>query len=397
MMSQELLTHNIDSIYPSADAFKQKLDSGKKLTFYIGIDPNIPHVHLGHAIVYKKLEQFRQLGHTVICLVGDFTARIGDPTDKSAARAKLTSEQVQQNAKQYQKQVAKVLNFDDTNNPAQLMFNSEWLGTLTFGDLIELAANFTLQQMIERDMFQVRIKENKPIYLHEFLYPLMQGYDSVAMDVDVEIGGTDQTFNMLIGRELVRVMKNKEKFVITCKFLMGLDGEKMSKSTGNYVALDDEPFEMYRKIMTIHDDLITHYYDMVFETPAERLDAIQQRIAGGENPMVVKKELAHDLVAWLHDEEKAITAAEQFQNLVQEDNMPEEVPTVRYAELEKNDLVTILYDNNLAASRSDARRLIEQDAVSINGKKITDTGFVLTAEQDTIIKVGKAKWLKMVV
>lgn len=396
-MSEHLLTHNIDSIYPSADAFKQKLTSGEKLTFYIGIDPNIPHVHLGHATVYKKLEQFRQLGHTVICLIGDFTARIGDPTDKSATRVRLTPEQVQHNAMQYQKQVAKVLDFDDPDNPAQLMFNSEWLGTLTFGDLIELAANFTLQQMIERDMFQQRLKEHKPIYLHEFFYPLMQGYDSVAMDVDVEVGGTDQTFNMLTGRELMRVLKNKEKFVITCKFLMGLDGEKMSKSTGNYIALDDEPFEVYRKAMTIHDDLITHYYDMVFEASAETLADIQKRLDSGENPMVVKKELAHDLVVLLYDEKKAQAAAAQFQNLVQEDNLPDKIPTITYAGLKKTDLVTILHDNNLAASRSDARRLIEQGAVSINGEKITDSAFVLIIQDDTIVKVGKAKWLKVVV
>ena len=233
-MSNHLLEKNIDSIYPSRDALEAKLKSDKQLKIYLGIDPTSPEIHIGNAIALWKLKEFQSAGHTVILLVGDFTGMVGDPSDKTATRKKLTREEVLTNAKTYKDQASKILNFSG-KNPARLEFNSAWLSKLTFEDIIELSANFTVQQMIERDMFQKRLEEKKPIGIHEFLYPLMQGYDSVAMDIDIELGGTDQAFNMLIGRTLMKIIKSKEKFVLTLPLLEGTDGRKMSKSYDNTI------------------------------------------------------------------------------------------------------------------------------------------------------------------
>lgn len=393
-----LLTHNIAAIYPNREEFEKKLVSGDTLTFYLGIDPNVPDVHLGHALVYKKLEEFRRLGHKVICLLGDFTARIGDPTDKSATRIRLTEEQVKQNAQAYKEQVSKVLNFDDSENPAELKFNSEWLEKLNFADLIEIAAYFTVQQMIERDMYQQRIKDNKPIYLHEFFYPLMQGYDSVAMDVDVEIGGTDQTFNMLAGRDLLHATKGKEKYVITCTFLMGTDGQKMSKSLGNYISLRESPFEMFRKIMTLHDNMIVHYFDMVLDKSQDELKEVEDTLSKGENPMNIKKELAHDIVEWLFDPQAAADAQKEFENIVQKDEMPQNIPTLSANVFDSTSvpLILALTKANFAQSNSESRRLIEQGAVKVNDEKITDVNFQIEVKKDTLIQAGKGKWVKII-
>lgn len=385
---ETVLTHTIAKIYPSKEALIQKLKSGEQLTFYLGIDPTIPDVHLGHAVVYKKLEELRQMGHKVIFLIGDFTARIGDPTDQSSARVQLTGEEVTENARLYKEQISKVLQFDDPLNPAEMKFNSEWLAPLTFEDLIELSANFTLQQMIERDMFQERLTENKPVYMHEFFYPLMQGYDSVVMNVDVEIGGTDQTFNMLSGRDLMKKLRDKEKFVITCEFLMGLDGNKMSKSKGNFISLREEPFEMYRKIMTLHDNLIEHYYDMIFAdwTPEIALKA-------KDDPMQAKKDLAFRIVEWLFDEDSSKEAADTFARLVQQDEIPSEIPQITLTS--SVSLVDFLVEHAAITSKSDARRLIQQGGVRINEEKITDITYEVRPE-DSIIKIGKGTFIRVV-
>lgn len=383
-----LLTHNIAEIYPSKEALAKRLASGEVLTFYLGIDPTIPDVHLGHAVVYKKLEQFRLLGHKVIFLLGDFTARIGDPTDQLSERVKMTEEQVQKNAALYKEQISKVLQFDDPNNPAEMKFNSQWLAPLTFTDLIELSSHFTLQQMIERDMFQERIKENKPIYMHEFFYPLMQGYDSVMMNVDVEVGGTDQTFNMLAGRDLLKKLKDKDKFVITCPFLMGLDGKKMSKSKNNFISLRDEPFEMYRKVMSIHDDLISHYYDMIFAEQTEELTHLVQT-----NPLQAKKDLAFKIVAWLYDENQANDAGNKFSRVVQSDEVPTDIATISLNQ--QLDLVDFLVMHARVTSKSEARRLIEQGGVSIDGEKVQDMQYMVQPTE-SIVKIGKGTFFKII-
>lgn len=383
-----LLTHNIAEIYPSKEALAKRLASGEVLTFYLGIDPTIPDVHLGHAVVYKKLEQFRLLGHKVIFLLGDFTARIGDPTDQLSERVKMTEEQVQKNAALYKEQISKVLQFDDPNNPAEMKFNSQWLAPLTFTDLIELSSHFTLQQMIERDMFQERIKENKPIYMHEFFYPLMQGYDSVMMNVDVEVGGTDQTFNMLAGRDLLKKLKDKDKFVITCPFLMGLDGKKMSKSKNNFISLRDEPFEMYRKVMSIHDDLISHYYDMIFAEQTEELTHLVQT-----NPLQAKKDLAFNIVAWLYNENQANDAGNKFSRVVQSDEVPTDIATISLNQ--QLDLVDFLVMHAQITSKSEARRLIEQGGVSIDGEKVQDMQYMVQPTE-SIVKIGKGTFFKII-
>lgn len=296
-------------------------------------------------------------------------------------------------------QVSKVLNFDDPSNPAALRFNSEWLDGLTFEDLIELAANFTVQQMLERDMFQNRLTDNKPIYLHEFFYPLMQGYDSVAMDVDVEVGGTDQTFNMLTGRDLVKTLKNKEKFVVTCPFLMGTDGEKMSKSKGNFISLRDEPFEMFRKIMTVNDDFIVHYYDMVLDLPKTEQEQLTKRLADGENPLEMKKELAYSIVEMLYDTDQAAGAKTEFEGVVQGNELPSEIQEIDLSNFKlhtSTPLVQMLNDMKLVPSKSEARRLIEQGAVKIDGEKIVDIGYLINRPNGFILQVGKKHTVRIV-
>ncbi|MFH1551844.1 MAG: tyrosine--tRNA ligase, partial [bacterium] len=252
---KKAMTRGVDNIYPNAQALEKKLKSGEKIRLYCGYDPTASTLHIGHAITLRKMAHFQDLGHQVIMLIGDFTGMIGDPTDKKETRQKLTRKQVLENAKNYQKLASKILKFTG-ENPAKIMYNSEWNDKLTFKDLIELSSNFTVQQMLVRDMFQERIKKEKPIYLHEFLYPLAQSYDSVAMDVDLEIGGTDQTFNMLCGRDLMKTIKNKEKLVLTIKLLVDSSGKKMGKTEGNMVALDEKPEQMYGQIMAWSDELI---------------------------------------------------------------------------------------------------------------------------------------------
>ncbi|RMD52055.1 tyrosine--tRNA ligase, partial [Candidatus Parcubacteria bacterium] len=241
-----ILTRGVEQIYPAPDVLAELLRSGKKMRIYVGVDPTGKHLHIGHALQLRKLRQFQELGHEVILLIGSFTGMIGDPTDKTAVRNQLTKKQVLENAATYKKQAAKILSFSG-KNPAKLMFNHKWLAKMTFAEVVELASKFTVQQMLERDMFEKRIKEGKPVYLHEFLYPLMQGYDSVAMKVDLEIGGSDQTFNMLAGRTLMKVMGQKEKLVMTLKLLTNDEGKKMSKSEGGFIALDDDAEEMFGK------------------------------------------------------------------------------------------------------------------------------------------------------
>src|SRR3989339_591169 len=262
----ELLTRGVENIYPKKDFLEAKLKSGKPITLYTGYDPTAPTLHIGHGITMMKLRQFQDLGHKVIMLIGDFTGMIGDPTDKGAARQKLTREQVLANCKNYQEQASSILNFEGAN-PVAVKYNSEWLGKMNFAGILELTSHFTVQRMMERDMFEKRQEENKPIYLHEFLYPVMQAYDSVAMEVDGEVGGNDQTFNMLAGRDLMKDLQGKEKFVLTMKLLVDSTGKKMGKSEGNMIALADKPEDMFGKVMSWTDEMILKGFELcTFET-----------------------------------------------------------------------------------------------------------------------------------
>ena len=382
------LERGVETVFPSKEAFKEKLLSGQRLRVYCGFDPSASSLHIGNAILINKLAQFQQLGHEVIFLVGDFTGMIGDPTDKKATRRKLTREEVLENSKNYQKQAEAFLSFSG-ESAAQVRYNSEWSDKITFKDLIELASNFTVQQMIQRDMFQERLKEEKPIHLHEFLYPLAQGYDSVAMDVDVEIGGNDQMFNMLCGRDLQRVINNTEKFVLTMKLLADKEGKKMGKSEGNVVWMDDSPENMYGKVMSWPDGVIGIGLELCTDVSLEEVEKVYKELEKPEvNPRDLKMKLAYEITRIIWKEEKAKEAQEYFVRTIQKKEIPEDVKEVSIAEGEK--LIDLLAREGLAPSKSEAKRKIEQGGVSIDGKQIDDTQFFLGKDHDgKVIKAGK--------
>lgn len=378
----KVLTRAVSQILPTKEGLA-KLMGEKKITLYLGIDPSNSQIHLGNAVPLRKLRQFQDLGHKVILLIGDFTGMIGDPTDKSATRPKLTHQQVLENAKTYKEQAAKILNFDG-NNPAEVKFNSEWLAKLNFEDIIEISSNLTLQQIEERDMFVKRKQEGKPIHLHEFWYPLMQGYDSVAMDVDLEVGGTDQTFNMLVGRQLMKSLKNKEKFVLTVPLLLGSDGNKMGKSTGNYIAIDETPTEMFGKVMAIKDDLIKQYFDLTTDIDPKSVDL--------SKPMEAKKQLALEIVRIYHGEDAARKAQENFESTIQKGLTYTVAPVIKIKE-PSIELADFLVENNLAPSKSEAKRLIKEGAVEIDGQTVEETEIKL--ENNQVMRIGKKQFVRI--
>src|SRR3989344_1673780 len=319
---EKILNRGVENVYHSKEALKKVLESGKKLVIYLGIDPTGSTLHIGHGVALKKLRAFQDLGHKIILLIGDYTALIGDPTDKDKTRPVLTHEEIMKNSACFKKQASAILSFDG-ENPAELKYNGEWLSKLTFEETIRLASHFTVGQMIEREMFARRIKEGKPIHLHEFLYPLMQGYDSVAMDVDMEIGGNDQTFNMLSGRTLMKQMKNKEKFVLTTKLLIDPQGRKMGKSEGNMMTLADSPEDMFGKVMSWPDGRIALGFELYTDLP---MSEIESRTL--ENPMEAKKELARNIVETYHGKEKALSAMNFFERAHQKRETPKEAPEI---------------------------------------------------------------------
>ncbi|MFH0806230.1 MAG: tyrosine--tRNA ligase [Candidatus Brennerbacteria bacterium] len=383
-----LLTRSVDTIYPSREAFEKALSSGKKLTVYLGVDPTGPHLHLGHATNLLVLRRFQALGHKVILLIGDFTARIGDPTDKLAARKPLTASEVKQNLKTFKKQAAKIINFSGTN-AAKLAFNSKWHAKMTFEKLIELASHFTEQQMVERDMFQERKRNDKPIGLHEFLYPLMQGYDSVALDVDVEIGGTDQTFNMLAGRKLLREYKNKEKFVVTTKLLENpRTGKKlMNKSEGGLISLDDKPNDMFGKLMALPDEGIRPVAEFCTEMAIEDIEKMMERDG---NPRDAKLSLAYEVVKLYHNQKAAAKAREEWIRTFSKKETPNNVDTVKVKQG-----ATLLEAVRAAGvgSNSEAVRLFSQSAIKRNGETARDPKIEI--RDGDILKIGKKKFVKV--
>jgi tyrosyl-tRNA synthetase len=389
------LHHAVERVLPDTETLKNLLLSGKRLRVYVGVDPTGPSIHIGHAIGIQKLAELQELGHEIVLLMGDFTAMIGDPTDKSAARKRLTREQVLENLKGYKDQLSKILKFDGPN-PAQIRFNSEWLGAMSFGDVVELASHFTVQQMSERDMFEKRLEEGKPVYLHEFLYPLMQGYDSVALEVDLEIGGNDQTFNMLAGRTLLREMKGREKFVLATKLLADPSGKKMGKTEGNMIALTDAPEDAYGKIMSWTDTMILPGYEMLTQTSQSERDDIQAKIAAGENPMVYKKQLAHRVVAWCFGEDAADRAAEHFASVHQQGELPEEIVEFSRASGDVA-LLDLLVETGLAPSKSEARRQVEQNGVKVQGETMSDVkAMVSVTKEGILLQKGKRSFVKVI-
>lgn len=385
MTNKDLLSRNVEEILPSRAAFEKRLKAGP-IKIYFGVDPTSHLIHIGNAVALWKLREFQEAGHKVILLIGDFTGMIGDPTGRDTLRVKLTREEVLKNAKTYQQQAEKILNFSG-KNPASLVFNSSWLAKLSFKEIINLASHFTAQQMLERDFFQIRIREKKPIFLHEFLYPLMQGYDSVAMDVDAEIGGTDQTFNMLVGRTLVKAFREKEKFVISTPLLPGLDGRKMSKSFGNFIAITEKPGEMFGKVMSLHDKLISTYFKLATKLSQQEIKSIISL-----PPMDAKKRLAYEIVAIYHGQDLADKARREFEDVFQKGKSPQRIPMYK-TRAGSLDLVDVLAKTKLVKSRSEARRLILQGGVEWEGKKIAET--TLHVASNGTLKVGKYRFLQI--
>lgn len=385
----ELLSRGVEAVYPTKSFLEKELKTGRRLTLYTGYDPTAPTLHIGHGITMLKLRQFQELGHKVIMLIGDFTGMIGDPTDKSSARQKLSREQVLSNCKNYQKQASTILDFEG-NNPVELKYNSEWLGKMSFADVLELSSHFTVQRMMERDMFQKRVEEEKPIYVHEFMYPMMQGFDSVAMDVDGEIGGNDQTFNMLVGRDLVKELKKKEKFVLTTKLLVDDTGKKMGKSEGNMIALADAPEDVFGKVMRWSDGMIILGFEICTRIPMGEIKDIQNAMKKGENPRDFKLKLAFEITKSFLGEEAAQKGRDHFASVIQDKEKPLEIPEIKPSSY---DLVTIMVEGKLAATKSEARRAIEQGGVKINDQKAAS--FDQMVDKGSIIQKGKRFFIKV--
>ena len=383
MKNENLLRRNVVSIYPNKEELERKI-SQEKIKLYLGIDPSNSLIHLGNAVVLRKLAEFQELGHKVILVIGDFTGMIGDPTDKGVGRAELSREEILKNAKTYKNQVAKILRFAGPN-AASFKFNSNWLAKLSLADVIELSSLLTVSQLAERDMFVQRKKEGNPIYLHEFLYPLLQGYDSVALDVDLEVGGTDQTFNMLVGRQLAKSLKNKEKYVLTTPLLLGTDGQKMGKTTGNFIAINDSPEKMFGKIMSLKDDLIKHYFELATNADLDSIDFKSKQ-------MDLKKQLAYLIVEEYYGQEEAKKTKKEFENVFQRGKIPQsiiELPLISGATLTQ-----FLISNNIVSSRSAVTRLADDGAIEIDGKVVKSSKSILRDQQ--VLKIGKKKFVKAI-
>jgi len=381
MTINEVLTRGVAQVLPDKKGLAS-LMARKRIRLYQGFDPSMPSLHLGNYVGLMKLRQFQKLGHEVIFLVGDFTGMIGDPTDKLSTRKKLTRVEVLENAKSWQEQASKVLDFKGVN-PAKMLFNSEWSDRISFKDLLEITSNFTVQQMIERDMFQERLKKNEPIYLHEFLYPVAQAQDSVVMDVDLEIGGSDQVFNMLAGRTLMKAVKGKEKYVLATKLLVDKEGNKVGKTTGNALFLDSSPNDFFAGIMSFPDEVIHLGFELLTETP---LNGEKEKIK--KNPMAEKKRLAREVVKVLWGETGARDSQKSFEQTFQERRPEFKIKVAAGESLAK----TITPFTNLQ-SISDAKRFIRQKAVDVNGTVASDPN--LTVKPGDKIKVGSRTFLKV--
>ncbi len=387
-----LITKGVETVLPSKDFLLSLLKKGSPLTVYCGFDPTAPTLHIGHTIQLRKLRQFQDLGHKILFLVGDFTARIGDPTDKTATRKQLTEKEVQHNLRLYKKQAGKFIRFSGRNK-AEIRFNAKWLKKLTFADIISLASNVTVDQMLKRDMFVRRMQEEKPVYLHEFFYPLMQGYDSVYMNVDGEVGGNDQLFNMMMGRTLLKTLKDKEKFVITMKLLEDGTGKKMGKSEGNMVALTDTPEQMYGKIMSWPDGLIVPAFELCTDYSLEATTLIQEALAAGKNPRDSKMQLAFEITKLCSSEKEAHRAQEAFVSAFQKKEIPDSVLEVKATHA----FDVILKNEGLISSTAELRRLVDAKALThLESGGVVSFETVKTIPQKGTYKIGKNRFIRIV-
>lgn len=395
-----VIRRGVMEIIPEED-LRRKLEryvvTGQPLKIKLGLDPSAPDIHVGHTVVLQKMRQFQELGHTIQLLIGDFTGRIGDPTGKSETRKPLTEEQVKENAKSYVEQFGKVLDA----SRIEIFYNSTWLAPLTFADVVELAAKTTVARMLERDDFEKRYNNEQPISLHEFFYPLMQGYDSVALQCDVELGGTDQKFNLLMGRNLQKEYGQEQQVIITMPLLEGLDGvQKMSKSLGNYIGVNEPANEIYGKAMSVPDELMVRYYELATDLSNEELETLRAGLADGSiHPRDAKMQLAKTFVRMYHGEEEAEAAENYFKTVFQQRALPTDIPEVTvdksaYENGEVN-IVNLVFDLKLADSKGEARRMVQQGAVKVNEEKVSDINQNVALADDLVVQVGKRKFAKL--
>jgi tyrosyl-tRNA synthetase len=387
-----LLKRGVEEILPEKE-LDERLKEGKPLCIKAGFDPTAPDLHLGHTVLLNKLRQFQDMGHRIIFLIGDFTGMIGDPTGKNITRKPLTKEEVLVNAETYKKQVFKVLDPEKT----EVVFNSHWLGRFTPADMIRLAASTTVARMLERDDFSKRFKSGQPIAIHEFLYPLLMGYDSVELKADVELGGTDQKFNLLMGRELQKQAGQKQQLVMMLPLLEGLDGvNKMSKSLGNYIGIDEEPGEMFGKIMSISDELMWRYFDLLSFKSADEIQAYKAEVEGGANPRDTKFLLGEEIVERFHGKAAAIAAKEEFTARFKDGAMPSVIPEFEFEVGSEGMMIGhLLKEAKLVSTMSDALRMIKQGAVKLDGERVSDRHLTLQAGQNSVVQVGKRRFAKV--
>jgi tyrosyl-tRNA synthetase len=378
----------------SEEDLRKKLARGKPLRIKVGFDPTAPDLHLGHTVVIQKMRHFQELGHHVLFLIGDFTGRIGDPSGRNETRPPLTEEQIMANAETYKKQVFKILDPEKT----EVAFNSRWLGSMSSTDFIRLASHYTVARMLERDDFEKRYKDNMPISIHEFLYPLCQGFDSVHLKTDVELGGTDQKFNLLVGRHLQGQYGQEPQCVLTMPLLEGLDGvKKMSKSLGNYIGIDEPASQIFGKTMSLSDDLMWRYFELLSDKSLDAIAALRKAVESGEkHPKLVKEDLAFELVARYHSEQEAAQARQEFNAVFAGGGVPDDAPEYACKEGESSSPVVFLTDSGLTASRGEARRLISQKALSVDDALCED-GATPLRKGSYVIKLGKKRFLRLTV
>ena len=390
---EHVLTRGVENIYPDKESLKKLLLSGKRIRLYCGYDPTSPTLHIGHGITVRKLAQFQELGHQVIFLFGDFTAQIGDPTDKQAARKPLTHREVLRNLKNWKKQIKNLIDI----KKVEFKYNSQWLAKMSFADLLKLAFHFTAQQMLAREMFKKRLADGKDLFLHEFLYPVMQAYDSVAMDVDLEIGGNDQMFNMLAGRTLMKKINNKEKFVLTTKLLADPSGKKMGKTEGNMITLEDSPEDMYGKVMSWTDEMIVPAFEVLTDLSDEGLLEIKDQLQLGlTNPRDIKMKLAYEIVKIYLGGKAAEEAENNFKRVFQEKQKPLDIPEIKIEDQDgKIGVLDLFVQTKLAQSNSEVRRLIKEGAIRIDDELIRDENLVLTLPPaGLLLQRGKKQFAK---
>lgn len=385
----DLLTRGVENIIPSKSKLEELLHSGRKLNIFLGIDPTATRIHIGHAVPLRLLNEFAKLGHNVKFLIGDFTALIGDTSDKDTERPVLTTEQITANFETYKKQAEKVVDF----SKIEVVHNSTWLKELKFEEIVKLTQHFSAGDFTSRELIKKRLTEGKHVGLHELLYPVMQGYDSYYMDTDIQLGGTDQTFNMQAGRTLQKDLRNKESFIISNGFLEGTDGRKMSKSWGNAIWLDDEPNDMYGKVMSLKDELIITYFTLATSLSSTKIEEIKAKLGSGDNPMTHKKALAHQLVSELHNQAAADAAATNFEKTVQNKEIPSVVEELRTTS--GITLIDLLKSANLGVSNNDLKRTLEQGGVELDGVKLNDPQMNIT--EGEILKFGKRTFRKLII